>query len=69
MNISYMIYEVERPRTTAQQREADRLAGQTAAVAARLGRSLRHPFANKRDGQRQDGAATSVPRPRTPAER
>jgi len=70
MNISYMIYEAERPRNIAQQREADMRAGEMAAAAKRFGRSLRHPFTGKRDtgraSQRPDGATLScaIPRPR-----
>jgi hypothetical protein len=70
MNISYMIYEAERPRNIAQQREADMRAGEMAAAAQRFGRSLRHPFTGKRDtgrdSQRPARATVScaVPRPR-----
>jgi hypothetical protein len=70
MNISYLIYEAERPRTTAQQREEGMRAGETAAAATRLGRSLRHPFAGaqdtSRDSQRPAGVTVSgaIPRPR-----
>ena len=70
MNITYMIYEAERPRTMAQQREADRRTGEMAAAAKRLGRSVRHPFTGKRDAGRdsQHPAMTSlscaIPRPR-----
>ena len=42
MNISYLIYEAERPRSTAEQRAADVRASEVAAAFARLGRSLRH---------------------------
>ena len=70
MNISYMIYEAERTRSKAEQREADARAGELAAAVTRLGRSLRHPFTGKRDtrreGQRPARAAVScaIPRPR-----
>src|ERR1700691_2841717 len=39
MNITYLIYEAERPRSTAEQREADVRAGELAAAVARLGHS------------------------------
>ena len=42
MNISYLLYQAERPLTTAQQREADVTAGQLAAAIARPWHSLRH---------------------------
>ena len=66
MNISYLVYMAERPRSMAEQREADVRAGELAAAAARLGRSLRHPFTGKRDARRETRAAVSraVPRPR-----
>jgi hypothetical protein len=70
MNISYLINEAERPRSMAEQREADMGAGELAAAAARLGRSLRHPFAGKQDARREGrrpATATvscAIPRPR-----
>ena len=42
MNISYLLYEAERPRSAAEQREADVRTGELAAAVARFGRSLRH---------------------------
>jgi hypothetical protein len=75
MNITYLIYEAERPRSTAGQREADARAGEFAAGVARLGRSLRHPGTGKRnarrDGHRPAGraAARAIPRPRQPLDR
>jgi hypothetical protein len=75
MNITYMVYEAERPRNMAEQREADAKAGEMAAAVARLGHSLRHPVTGKRSGRR-DGrrsatanVARAVPRPRQPADR
>jgi hypothetical protein len=47
MNISYLIYEAERPKSTAEQREADVRASQMAAAFARLGRSLRHQVSGR----------------------
>jgi hypothetical protein len=70
MNITYLIYEAERPRTMAEQREADVRAGEFAAAVARLGRSLRHQGRGRRiarrDSQRPVGATVScaIPRPR-----
>jgi hypothetical protein len=70
MNITYLIYEAERPRSMAEQREADVRAGEFAAALARLGRSLRHPAKGernaRRDSQRLVGATVScaIPRPR-----
>lgn len=42
MNIAYLVYEAERPRSGRERREADARAGETAAAVARLGRLLRH---------------------------
>ena len=69
MNISYLIYQAERPRSMADQREADVRTGEMAAAVARLGRSLRHPAAGKQDARRegQRPATTlscAIPRPR-----
>ena len=74
MNSTYLMYEAERPRSTAEQREKDARAGEFAAAVARLGRSLRHPSTGKpnarRDGQRLAGAtvARAIPRPRQPVD-
>jgi hypothetical protein len=70
MNISYLIYQAERTRSTTEQREADVQAGELAAAVARVGRSLRHPITGnqgaRRAGQRPAGTALSraIPRPR-----
>jgi hypothetical protein len=75
MNISYLIYEAEQPRSMAAQREADVQAGEMAAAVARLGRSLRHLVAGRQDARRDDhrpATATTtcvVPRPRKPVDR
>jgi hypothetical protein len=71
MNITYSMYEAERPHSMAEQREADARAGEFAAAVARLGRSLRHPATGKRDGRRLAGttAARAIPRPRQPVDR
>ena len=49
MNISYQIYQAERPQSMTEQREADVRAGEMAAAFARLGRSLRHQVTGGRD--------------------
>lgn len=41
MNISYLIYQAERPRSSAEQREADVQAGELAASIARAGRAVK----------------------------
>jgi hypothetical protein len=41
MNISYMIYQAERQRSAAEQREADIQAGQLAAGIAKSGRAIK----------------------------
>ncbi|HTR93909.1 MAG TPA: hypothetical protein VMI73_19430 [Trebonia sp.] len=75
MNISYLLYQAERPLTAAQQREADITAGQLAAAIGRAGHSLRHAVAGGADtkralwrqaGSRATGTAgqCAVPRPR-----
>jgi hypothetical protein len=70
MNISYLIYSVERPRSIAEQREADMRTGEFAATVAHFGHSLRHPAMGKRVARRggQRRASTTVacasPRPR-----
>lgn len=79
MNITYLVYEAERPKSMAERRQADAQAGELAAAVLRLGHSLRHPIAVKRTerrGQLNHGrrpATTSVvhavPRPRQPADR
>jgi hypothetical protein len=70
MNISYLIYEAERPRSMTEQREADVRAGEMAAAVARLGRALRHPVTGKQDAGREgqppaiETISCAVPRPR-----
>ena len=51
MNISYQIYQAERPLSPAEQREVDVRAGEIAAAFARLGRSLRHQVTGGRDAR------------------
>ncbi len=70
MNIAYLIYEAERPRSTAEQRAADARAGEMAAAFARLGRSLRRPVTGKQGARWQaqppaiETISCAVPRPR-----
>jgi hypothetical protein len=70
MNITYLIYEAERPRSMAEQREMDARAGEFAAAVARLGRSLRHPGEGKRNARRDSRrpvvatVSCAIPRPR-----
>ena len=62
-NISYLLYQAERPRSAAEQRETDVRTGELAAAVARLGRSLRHPITGTKDtrqkGQRPATATAS----------
>jgi hypothetical protein len=75
MNITYLIYEAERRRSTAEQRETDVRLGELAAAVAQLGHSLRHPVTGKpnarRDGQRSARTAVpcAIPRPRQALDR
>jgi hypothetical protein len=70
MNMSYQMYQAERPLSAAQQREADARAGELAAAVARLGRSLRHSVTGNYDARREDqrlaraALARAIPRPR-----
>jgi hypothetical protein len=70
MNITYLIYEAERPRSMMEQRETDARAGEFAAAAARLGRTLRHPATGKRNARRDAQSPVmatvtrAIPRPR-----
>jgi ribosomal protein L35AE/L33A len=41
MNISYLIYQAERQKGVAEQREADILAGELAASIAKAGRAVK----------------------------
>jgi hypothetical protein len=53
MNISYLIYQAERPQSSVEQREADVRAGELAAAVARPGRSLRRPDTGNQDARRE----------------
>jgi hypothetical protein len=55
MNISYMLYQAERPLSAAEQREANVRAGELAAAFARLGRSLRHAITGTKEHPRREG--------------
>ena len=56
MNISYVIYQAERTKTAAEQREIDRSAGELAASVARRWQSLaalgkgKHPSDRRSSG-------------------
>jgi hypothetical protein len=70
MNITYLIYEAERPRSMMEQRETDARAGEFAAAVAQLGRTLRHPATGKRNARRDARrpvmatVTRAIPRPR-----
>jgi hypothetical protein len=64
MNISYLLYQAERPRSAAEQREADVLAGELAASVARLGRSLRRSTGQAARRSARAAALATIPRPR-----
>ncbi|MGH3246126.1 MAG: hypothetical protein ACRDOI_07940 [Trebonia sp.] len=71
MNISYLIYQAERPRSVTEQREADVRAGELAAAVTRLGRSLRRSVTERKQDAWRGGQppaietiACAVPRPR-----
>jgi hypothetical protein len=52
MNTGYLIYQAERTRTAAEQREIDAYHGELAASLTRLGRSLAAPLRSRRRAQR-----------------
>ena len=69
MNISYLLYQAERPLTAAQQREADITTGQLAAAIGRAGHTLKlvvtgNAGTGGRAHGRQAAANCAVPRPR-----
>jgi len=70
MNISYLIYQAERPRSRAEQREVDMRAGELAAVFWRLGRSLRRSVTGRQEARQEDqrpataAVSCAIPRPR-----
>jgi hypothetical protein len=63
MNISYLMYQAERPRSAAEQRETDVLTGQLAASVARASHPLTDRRSRKRAAQRS-AAVCAIPRPR-----
>ena len=67
MNTAYMIYQAERSRTAAEQREADRRNGELAASFARLWRSLAAPLRSRRRAQRTDQQGLRAAAPCRPA--
>jgi len=48
MNTAYLIYQAERTRTTAEQREVDAMHAELAASLVRLWRSLAAPLGSRR---------------------
>ena len=75
MNIAYLLYQAERPRSAAEQREIDAAAGELAAAIAGLGRSgrravTRHRGTGRAGTKRASGHAAqatvscAVPSPR-----
>jgi hypothetical protein len=71
MNISYLLYQAERPRSAAEQREADVQAGKLAAAITRHGRAARRGLTRRQGtGRRGTGRAVptalscAIPRPR-----
>jgi hypothetical protein len=61
MNIGYMLYQAERTRSAAEQRQIDTQAGELAAAIARRGRTGRRTVVRHRRTVRPAG------RPATPA--
>ena len=75
MNISYLLYQAERPRSAAEQREADARAGEFAAAIARAVQAGRRAVTRHQGARRQEtGRAArrttpvtvscAIPRPR-----
>ncbi len=52
MNTGYLIYQAERTRTAAEQREVDASHAELAAAVSRLWRSLAAPLRSRHRGQR-----------------
>ena len=61
MNTAYLIYQAERTRTAAEQREVDASHAELAAAVIRLWRSLAAPLRSRQRDQRgtQRGYGTS----------
>jgi hypothetical protein len=75
MNISYLLYQAERTRSAAEQREVDVQAGEIAAAFAQLSRAgrravSRHQKTGGKETRRADRRTTpvtvscAIPRPR-----
>ena len=65
MNISYLMYQAERPKSAAEQRETDVLTGQLAASVARAAHPLTGRRSRKQAARRSAAAAVcAIPRPR-----
>jgi hypothetical protein len=75
MNISYLLYQAERTRSTAEQRQADAQAGELAAAIAQVGRAGRRAVTRLqgtgRHGSRRpvrpivpSAVSCAIPRPR-----
>ena len=60
MNISYLIYEAERPKTVAEQRATDIQTGQLAANIARFGSSVKEAVIRAAVLRRTDGRAPQL---------
>lgn len=66
MNISYMLYQAERTRSAAEQREIDASAGELAAAITRAGRTgrralARHHRTGHQGAKRANRHATPAP--------
>ena len=63
MNTAYLIYQAERTRTAAEQREVDATHAELAASLTRLGRSLAAPLRSRHRARRgaQRGTAHQSP--------
>jgi|HubBroStandDraft_2_1064218.scaffolds.fasta_scaffold125735_2 hypothetical protein len=64
MNTSYLIYQAERTKSAAEQREADRAAGEFAASLAGLWRRLAAPRRARRRGSRAPAPCRAPVQPR-----
>jgi hypothetical protein len=53
MNISYLVYQAERPRSTAEQRETDVQAGELAATIAAAGHAVKTAVTRHLGGHRR----------------
>ena len=70
MNISYLLYQAERTRSAAEQRESDAHAGELAAAVAGLGRAGRRAAARLAGTRHQGTGHQGIKRtgqPGTPA--